>query len=832
MPPAAVPPVAAAAPAPARILLQFLAGDPGAQREAAWSLLSDSPLVTSFPFLPWEGYSPPGTAARSKLPRSKLVVIIFDSLRAPLDAELAALRTMPFLTHEMECAQAAELFTELAKVKAFDDVYQTREKWQDAMPAFWGKLASADLLRLKADLFYETENYAARGVTPPDELSFLHRLSLADLMEGEEAAPSAALARATLLAASKDTRAERNDETSTLRVIMERVVSLVLRAMHMTTASDAGLARKFHSIMSELHLPATFSALPVTPWQACEDLEAAYAYAHGTAGEALSIEKARILSIGGVYHHLRTVLVRFSSAEMAWIELERLYMGLVLGAAAGTSTLTKLSQLDATFDTAAWRAIMAHALNGNPSISGQEFATLLLASHTSIASTSGGPSASAAGGAVPLAGAGGGAPAFIGGVRDASLEDALRLAGARDALEEAVGTSGVARVEIFLQSDSLVCKRAMLFQEPWLLNKVAALSSCSLDEPYLRPYFSQVICEDDNTGIVPDRLKGFLVDASFITTLRSGKWSQLPILEIALEVKAMNTGASFVPVKASERYVVDACLDLLMEFGPRIFFGAGLSLSPQAGKSFADGVDVQKRAVSFARTLPSAECQEWLAFLNLAFEGFLDGGGELNISKFRTGRPELPEACIEEFVPDDHAYFVNVQSRLTRAEPIADLRVAFPSLLSSAPVSLPGTSSSRGLPDDTKDKDKGKNNDKGKNKNKNSESKSEPGSKASYSYVISDDEIFYCGRVLKSAEIRKKYKLKADICLPVILSKKKGKDALELCPHPDKHGDMSAACHKRPGNFRIDQIYKDHSRKATSNELETANWAPAKKGKN
>ena len=89
-----------------------------------------------------------------------------------------------------------------------------------------------------------------------------------------------------------------------------------------------------------------------------------------------------------------------------------------------------------------------------------------------------------------------------------------------------------------------------------------------------------------------------------------------------------------------------------------------------------------------------------------------------------------------------------------------------------------------------------------------------------------------CGRVLKSAEIRKKYKLKADICLPVILSKKKGKDALELCTHPDKHGDMSAACHKRPGNFRIDQVYKDHSRKATSDELETANWAPAKKGKN
>ena len=82
--------------------------------------------------------------------------------------------------------------------------------------------------------------------------------------------------------------------------------------------------------------------------------------------------------------------------------------------------------------------------------------------------------------------------------------------------------------------------------------------------------------------------------------------------------------------------------------------------------------------------------------------------------------------------------------------------------------------------------------------------------------------------VFKSKDIIATFKLKDDACLPVLLSKKKGDSALELCPDHDKHGDMSQPCHKRPSNFNLDKIYKDHSRKATPKELKFVNWAPNK----
>ena len=82
----------------------------------------------------------------------------------------------------------------------------------------------------------------------------------------------------------------------------------------------------------------------------------------------VAVEKPRLLRTPRVYEHLRPVLSRFSSAADAWVELDRMFMALVVGSSATTPTLTKLAQLDALFDTAAWRAIIAHAVSANPGI--------------------------------------------------------------------------------------------------------------------------------------------------------------------------------------------------------------------------------------------------------------------------------------------------------------------------------------------------------------------------------------------------------------------------------------------------------------------------------
>ena len=123
------------------------------------------------------------------------------------------------------------------------------------------------------------------------------------------------------------------------------------------------------------------------------------------------------------------------------------------------------------------------------------------------------------------------------------------------------------------------------------------------------------------------------------------------------------------------------------------------ALSPTSGYAFTDGVDLQLKAVDFATSLPKKECMEWLGFLNVQFNtNWLDGGGEHYHSKMKTGRPDAPEAQLNEFLPLLNPYHTNVKARMDRAAPVAEFRIAFPSMFSSDIVSLPGTSSAALLP--------------------------------------------------------------------------------------------------------------------------------------
>jgi hypothetical protein len=523
-------------PPPARTHFQFMAGDPTTGQEARFSLVHDSPMVLALPFLPWFIQTPP---SRTTIVRSSMVAILLDGCRPPVSTDRAALQSMQFLIHEILSSEASVVAHEYDKVGAFDKVYKTRDDWQDAIQGLGAKLAAPDLVILRPSSFYKTEDYPTRGTAPPNELLFLYRTSLADLLPEEPVSlgSCAALSRATLLAGSKDSRAERDDESSTVRVSMERVVAVLKRSLELSAPSAAGLARSFYTLMDELQLPIVFSESSITTWHACDEFKAAYTYAHGSAVEVATVEKKRILRGSRVLLQLKSILVRFSSPSEAYVNVDRMFMAVVPGASASTPTLTKLSQLDSLLDTAAWRSIVTHALSEQPGISGEELITLLVRSHTNVVSTTVGSGPAGFSGGTSTSSGG---EASYGSVRASSVADALRLEGARDALAKAEGLSGVERVEAMLQADSVLLKRAELFQEPWLLNSVAALSSCSLDEPYLRPYVSQTLCEDEDSGEVPSRLKGYLIGTDVIPTFRSGKWSQLPIVEMALEIRSMS----------------------------------------------------------------------------------------------------------------------------------------------------------------------------------------------------------------------------------------------------------------------------------------------------
>jgi hypothetical protein len=633
------------------------------------------------------------------------------------------------------------------------------------------------------------------------------------------------------MAGSKDTRAVRDDEASSFRISTERVRAVVESRLNTRSPSNPGLARKYVDTLRELHLQEAFTATLVTATHAIAELEAAFKYETGTDAEKDGVLRPRILRVGSYYKHLKTIVDRFADPSLAWHELNRLVINFLPAAISGADILIKLSQLNAFLDTAAWRALITQSTNANPAISGSELTAALIASQRDFVGSSAGGAANGVLTASANPTTGPVVGQSYGGVREASLADALRLASARDALERVKNDTlaGIERVEAFLTSSSTILMRAMLLQESWLLNKVGDLSCCSLDEPYICPYIAQTICEDAGTGTVPSRLEAFVFSSERLALVRHPRWSLIPLIEIALEVEALRTGASFLPVSALDTYTVASSLEKVRAVGKPLFFSIGIALSPSSGKSFSDGVDKQLEAIAFASTLPTDERREWFAFLDHEFRiNFLDRGGELYFSKLKSARPELTESEIDGFVPSDNAYFRNVNARLKRAEPIADLRVAFPSLLKSDPVALPGTSTSAASPHSPGLAGLGDGGPKGSPGKK----KFPAGSKSKMAVALSDEEFFHTGSVFKTKEITDKYKLPSDACLAVLLSTKKGTEALQLCPDPKSHGDMSASCHKRPKAFDLDHIYKHHARRATPAECKTVGWSVVKKFKN
>ena len=833
--------MAAAAPAarpnPARTTLQVVGGTVAPFGEAQWTLTHDSPVVVSWAFINWQTPAPP---ARARANRSKVAGSILAGTRQPPMDQYAALRLMPFLTHELTLVAASAFLHELDAVGAFTPVYPKVDDWLDAISQYINLMADASLMRLAAANFVETENYTARGAAVPAELAYLlatplSALAYAETEVGASPPATSALSRATILLGAKDTRAERADESAWVRIAAERVQIVLLRSLHATTASDAGLASTFVTTLTDVQLPNAFNRTSVLAMHALTDLEAGFAYAQGSAAEVRSVETPRILLAGRVFRALAPVLARFTIGAEAWVEIERLEASLLPATFSSSPTLVKLSALETHLRATAWQSFLSHAVVANPAISGPDLISAMITSHTDIAA------ASASGGSGPAAppaasgdgGTGGaGTGHAYGAVRDTALADALLADEARSALEKAATQTGVERVETLMQSGSTICMRSVLLQESWLQNKATALSFASMDEPYLRPYFASTICEDEDTGEVHPRLTGYVFQDKALEVIRTPKWSGIPILEIAMAVESLRTGAKFLPVKPSEAYTVDSCLCLVRETGSRIFFSLGLDLSPQEGKSFTDGVDLQRKACTFARTLPPRENAEWMVFLDHEFRcNFLDGGGLDYHSKLRSSRPDHPQAAISAFVPAKNAFFINVPARLKRAEPIADLRAAVPSLFGADEVALAGTSSAAATPNDGNAIKPGKHKKGGKDKRTDTDKDVGPGSKSGMAYAISDAEFFHSGVVFKSKEITDKYSLDPGVCLGVLLTKKSGNDALQLCPDHASHGDMAAKCHKRPKGFDLNYIYKHYTRKATAAELKVANWSPRKKGK-
>ena len=826
---------------PARTSFGVITGDPSKHVEDRLFLAQDSPVVASLPFLEWEMDAGPPQIASA--PMTEVVSTLFQATSRPTLLDQSALGDLPFISHKVKKSELDRWTQALDSASAFETIWPTFEAWQANASSFAPQANNPDHLALRADSFEETEPWGPPG--NPDALQFLSRCTIADLLNADRHMPDESfqphsLARAFLLAGSKDNAGERGDDSSTLRLAAETISGIIQKEMRSTDPSASGMAAKFVTMLRDVQLPPTFRMHAITSKQALREFELGYDYKHASATEAAAIEAELFLNVGTAYPIFNPILELFSSGPQAAHEFQRLTSQLLPAQLLSAVSSVKLPALAELFEGASWRALLTTNSNLDAANltadSGSRLVSALIRSHTEITDSSAGPNATSLG---EPGGSGTGTVTSYGSVREKSIGNALRLTEASEALAAAATQTGVERVETLMQSGSVILTRAELLQEAWLHNRNDTLAFCSLDEPSLCPYFASVLTEDPKTGTIPQRLASYTFPESALRTLRTCDWSQFDFIGEALRIRQLERGSVFLKPTARETYVVEKSLDLVRDLGSRLFFGLNLALAPQDGCSFAEGVDLQIKGVDFAMSLPKIEKDEWLTFMDDQFRtNWLTEGAKYYHSKLRSGRPDAPEAQLSEYLPLDNPFFNNVQARLKRADPVAEFRIAFPTMFASESIALAGTSASSSSTHTsavvTDDKDKGKG--KGKNKKNDDDKKralpTGPGSKSKLAMPISPTELWISGVVFKTKEISDHYKITDDKCWPVLLTKKMGEEALSICPNHASHGDLKQAIHRRPNNFDLDHIYKKFTRAATADENKKADWkTPSKKNK-
>ena len=141
-------------PPAARTTFQEVAGQANPFTEARWTVAHDSPLVTAWPFIQWDLGAPP---ARASAPRSKVVGAILVACRQPPLGDMAAMRAMDFLTHDMAADEASGHAHVLDVHHVLDQQYPTFDLWKEQAPNCWANLARPTDLRLQPANFRQTE---------------------------------------------------------------------------------------------------------------------------------------------------------------------------------------------------------------------------------------------------------------------------------------------------------------------------------------------------------------------------------------------------------------------------------------------------------------------------------------------------------------------------------------------------------------------------------------------------------------------------------------------------------------------------------------------------
>lgn len=832
-----------------------------------WDLPRDSPVLKSLKFLTRVVHAAPALVEveSAELGSIILAALSFDSLTA---ADTAALARANLIEHEFSMAEANLILSELYQARVFAVSYDDLDAFLRAVEA--STLLNKGAMTFRAAMVAQCDPFdalgrpghpgragrrgaaavpavpAVPGVPGPPELRFLQKCKWGSLIgKGRLVVPSHPgylLSMVIAILSNCDLDATRRDDGSRCRLVASLLESHIREAMKLgATSGDAALAADLPAYFERIYgvLPSNVRG----SGRACASVnadmrdshvllvgkEAEVDYVHWSrvhdhlyAFDGVSDFYGKTTSVSDTRQVFETLSTKYISTAVKLTPLVRVErIGAALRDAKKGETIGDLFAGGATATEVADELVGGReSLNATDAISG---------------GGSGAPDGSGTG-AVAVGSAGG--PLTM-----ASLERAFDK-DFHDTVKEAEGLQGVALLEVVACSSSVILLRFFYMAPAFLVTKheiFGRLSKALVDR---REYLSQCVVLDPNEGddgAVPDKFCTYKISEALCADFLAFRWGELDLVNQDtidrsvggfLAVRHLETACTYSAVVAGDFYTVESCLLGMRDLFNRMLLGAGFSATPDEGFTWLQVVEEQVLLLRYISGLPASERSDWLTWAGRNFvENALGRAASLAATILRSSEPH--SEIFGAFLPPGAFFFNNIMQRMRKAEPVAQVRLAFPHLMPAEPISLPGTSSSPVGGGAQTDGAKTK----AQRKKEQEEKKRKEATKSGggLSTMLNSGNMFLAGYTYDVVGVASKCQLDVhDKCWPVLFTTKSGQDKLQVCLDPKNHGGLGAPEHKAPPGFDRTKLATEFSKPATADERKEAGWASSsgKKKKN
>ena len=834
----------------------------------------DNRLVDATPFLQWA--NPTGAAAGTRhVHKAQISGVLLAAEHWDLEtaASVAALRRANLAEQGVRVAALNQISSDLERHGILDEPSAGKVELLQRITECTEYDRKAQLLD---DADVEDLQPYDGGNPCPDELQYLKRTSFYALLqrgaELDEDCPGALLSLALHVLGSRNRRATRDDDGSAFWAAAEMLRQQVIGWAHLSSdASPGAVAGQLPDFLATLSqsIPTELVVSTCTQRQHLADLRDGLVLTLGREAEVAAVQWRRLhTSMGNHFATLSALGPVLTSVANTRGQMELLIQGFIPEARGQPLTLVK--DLERVLSASEKRGHIAQMVNDGMGL--LDIVEALRNERDVMARSS-----SAGGGPVAAAEAGdtAGEPVAGGPLSNDNVARAISSATFRNTVAtctdgtadpdggEATPLTGIELLDEVAHSGNMLLLRYMLYQEKWLKPKHPFFDMLHSKLVDRLAYFSRalVLSEDDTVQLS-------LADYTWVETqlqlFIKGMFHQMDRVNAKdgnglhlggyYAIQAMENGAQYRPVDPAEIYLVEATLSADKYMLERLTLAIGYPSEPTSGYSIDECYNAQIAVVRNAMAQPPQERIEWLKWADGLFRThILQRAGALMVSTLTASN--VAEQAFDGFVDADTPYFTRIKERKQVTEPIVLLRKAFPHIMPSEPVAVPGTSASfseqtpytelpghmgaggssapdpDGGDDGVRKPGKGKGKDRDKPGAGSKEDK--PGSKSHLAKPLDGgNKLFLAFKTYDIAGLAKFYQVKLeDKCWPVLLSSKPGAAALALCPDCKTHGPITSKWHVPPKGFKLKTAVDKFAEKSTPAELKEAGFQVNKKAK-